>query len=185
MVVWDLTRKIGLVLIIVAVIAAIGATIIGIATGGTGTWIGPLTGVFILVTFGVVALPLWLQSRSKMRHFQRIVADGPRITAVVEAVYEEYVDPEASSDSRRYWSVGARGPKLDGGDQFYNQMIGKTKPNLRKGDEITIALDPTDPDKYAMLIPEMSQYFGDARPTGSTAMWNQNDAERRGPFYEN
>ena len=36
-----------------------------------------------------------------------------------------------------------------------------------------------------MLIPEMSQYFGDARPTGSTAMWNQNDAEPRGPFYEN
>ena len=82
-------------------------------------------------------------------------------------------------------NIGARGPKLDGVDQFYNQMIGKTKPNLRKGDEITIALDPTDPDKYAMLIPEMSQYFGDARPTGSTAMWNQNDAEPRGPFYEN
>lgn len=87
-----------------------------------------------------------------------------RITATVDTVFQQYVDPDGSSDSRRMWTVMAYGPDLAGGERTYNEMIGKDKPNVRRGQKITIAIHPTDPGKYAMLLPEMAEYYGDADP---------------------
>ena len=184
MVVWDLTRKLGITFTVLAVAVAVLATGIGLAMGGSGTWVGPMTGGILLISFGGVGVPLWLWSRSNINRYKRIAQSGPRITAVVDSVHQQLPTSEVSVESSRYWSVAAYGPDLAGGERLYNQMIGKTKPNLRRGDHITVAIDPTDPGKYTMLIPETAHYFSNSRPASSTT-WTQGTPERRGPFYDN
>lgn len=128
---------------------------------GAGLWAGLLTGGIIALVCGGVGLPGWIITNRRLEEFRQITQTGPRVTPNVVAVAEEYVDPDDNDDHRKSRFIYAKAPNLNGRPQIYRQLISKTKPDIGIGQEITLALAPHAPTKFAILIPEMAKYTGE------------------------
>ncbi|VEI13630.1 hypothetical protein [Trueperella bialowiezensis] len=160
MVIWLMGRRIGIGFTALAIGAGILILVVGLALGGAGLIVGPLVGVLTTAALLTAGLPPLLISNSHIKAYRRVAANGPRITAVVDGVYEQYIHPANYIQSKRMWTVHAYGPTLHGGERPYTEIIGETMPRVRRGDHITIAVDPSNPNTFAMLIPDTAQYHG-------------------------
>lgn len=78
----------------------------------------------------------------------------PRITAKVTKIR---VNPDITIGGQHPWLVEARGKADDGAVRVFQQSFSFHKPDVREGQKLEVGIDPDDPEKYLIIVPNTLQ----------------------------
>lgn len=148
------TKWIGIILIAAGVIAGVAIAVVDIFDSYPGATTGIIIGVAIMLLFWAFGVPAYRSATRTFKDVETALAEGRRITAVVDAIDKVDDSHKYEQGFVVYWVVKAYGSGRSGPHHEYINSFDDEVTSVRPGDPITIALHQTKPDVHIMLLEE-------------------------------